>query len=323
MTTAAALVALAQGCEQLVLIGDPKQLGPISSFGSHRLRSPEDSEVLGPFSKERQGFFEVLRNQRKEKTQHMLQVQYRMEPSLCQYPSERFYDGELRTAPSVVCRTLPDHCLPEQGFIFKEGSLGHPVIFVDCAGLDFQEELVHRSGGASLQNPMEAQVVALLLKALKVASGDPMKISVMAAYGAQINLMAEVVHGSSAVERKQQRRQRSMMIRLHGIDPFEDEAHPRFHTVDGFQGNENDMVVFSAVRSNSHGATGFVGQRQRLCVLLTRARHNLVVVGDSSTLSQDQEWDSWLQNAEKQVFTLNDEMVQRLRRYENERLNLE
>jgi len=101
ITTAAALVALTRGCEQLVLIGDPKQLGPISSFGADRLALPEDSEVLGPFSQERQGFFEVLRKSRKDKAKHMLQVQYRMQPRLCEYPSQRFYNGELETSPSA------------------------------------------------------------------------------------------------------------------------------------------------------------------------------------------------------------------------------
>ena len=55
-------------------------------------------------------------------------------------------------------------------------------------------------------------------------------------------------------------------------------------TVDGFQGREKEAVVISCVRSNSDGEIGFLADRRRMNVALTRARRKLIVVGDSSTL---------------------------------------
>ncbi|CAK9039649.1 unnamed protein product [Durusdinium trenchii] len=306
MTIAAALVALTRGCEQLVLIGDPKQLGPVSSFGSHSKCPPEELQCLLPFARERRSIFEALQERQEE--QHMLQVQYRMDPLLCQYPSQRFYDGNLLTADTVESRSFPGQ-LPE-GFILKEGPPEHPVIFVDTSGQNFHEEIVRRAGSLSLQNPLEAQIVAALLQSLEVQPTSA--VSVISAYGAQINLLAEVLHGKKVLELEQQRRRRSMMIRQHGLDPLEDEPYPRSFTVDGFQGNENDYIIFSAVRSNPTGLTGFLGQRQRLNVLLTRARYGLIVVGDASTLQSDEEWGLWLQS-EKRVVTLTDEAAEFLR----------
>ena len=118
MTIAAALVALTRGCEQLVLIGDTKQLGPVSSFGSHRKYRREDLEFLEPFAAERRSIFELLEGKHQ---QHKLQLQYRMDPKLCAYPSERFYDGKLETAASWVQpshqRRLPDSLVCLQDLI--------------------------------------------------------------------------------------------------------------------------------------------------------------------------------------------------------------
>merc|ERR1712159_493442 len=60
----------------------------------------------------------------------------------------------------------------------------------------------------------------------------------------------------------------------------------RVATIDGFQGGECDLVIFSAVRSNEGGNLGFLQDERRANVLLTRARRGLVVVADSSTLRQ-------------------------------------
>jgi superfamily I DNA and/or RNA helicase len=65
-------------------------------------------------------------------------------------------------------------------------------------------------------------------------------------------------------------------------------------SVDGFQGREKAVIVFSCVRSNSANQLGFLSDWRRLNVALTRSKRGLVVVGDSSTLRADEWWSSWL-----------------------------
>ncbi|CAE7383708.1 ANKRD50 [Symbiodinium natans] len=127
-----------------------------------------------------------------------------------------------------------------------------------------------RRVGTSYENPGEAEVVAghvdELLRTESVES-----LAVIAPYAAQRNLL--------------ERRLAELGVQ-----------HPKLQvaTVDALQGDERDVVIFSATRSNDVGVLGFLSDPRRANVLLTRARRGLCVVGDARTLRCDPTWGAWL-----------------------------
>ncbi len=81
------------------------------------------------------------------------------------------------------------------------------------------------------------------------------------------------------------------------------------NTVDGYQGREKDVIIFSCVRSNEKGQIGFLADRRRLNVAITRARRGLIVIGDPQTLKTNPTWASYLEFLEEKKVTLSSEEV--------------
>ena len=180
----------------------------------------------------------------------LLMRQYRMHETIMQFSSQQFYDGKVIADPSVAHHTLAE-LLAES----SESDLASPAKFIDTAGTGWDEEM--EPDGESRRNPSEAQFVWAKAKQL-LERGLPGKdLAIIAPYAGQVRLLRSLGERHRQVE----------------ID-----------TVDGFQGREKEVILISLVRSNTMGEIGFLADRRRMNVALTRARRKLIVVGNSATL---------------------------------------
>lgn len=190
-----------------------------------------------------------------------------MHRRIMDFSGERFYDGRLEPADEVAAHTLAD--LPAAGddgsFEERVGDEGlrpildpeEPVVFVSTAAVEAEER--SREGSTSTENVREAEFVARAARGLLEAGLDPEQVAVIAPY---------------ADQEKRIRR---------ALDPEDLEVK----TVDGFQGREKEAVLVSLTRSNRDNEIGFLADRRRLNVALTRARRKLIVVGDDATVTAD------------------------------------
>lgn len=197
-------------------------------------------EILGPKSKVR------------------LERQYRMHNDIMNFSSRKFYDSALVADPSVVGHVLKD--LPN---VKAEGLDGTPVVFLDTAGLGYEEEI--EEGTESRYNSQEAKLVVKELDRLINAGVLPEEIAIISPYSAQVKLLTGMILGEKG-------------------DPGE-LAALEIDSVDAFQGREKEAVIVSLVRSNREGQLGFLTDTRRMNVAMTRAKRKLVMVGDSATLS--------------------------------------
>jgi superfamily I DNA and/or RNA helicase len=184
------------------------------------------------------------------------------------------------------------------------------VVFIQCSGPEERTGTVTDGGttGFSYQNSSEAAASAAVVRGLvgssdgssgRLAAAD---VCVISPYAGQVRLLqATLLGGSSnasngAGGRGQQggRGRGGRGSSGGGGGSGGALAGLEVKTVDGFQGREKEVVVFSAVRSNSAGAVGFLSDARRLNVAITRARRGLVVVGDAATLRRDPTWAAWL-----------------------------
>lgn len=177
----------------------------------------------------------------------MLETQYRMEPSLMGFSSQEFYEGKLKADQSVLDR----HKLFDIN-----------MLMVDTAGAGFEEKVKKET--LSTYNEGEADVLISLMEREPL---EGKSIGVILPYRAQVEQIRKRLAGSDA------------------LAPFLDQID--VNSVDAFQGQERDMIFISMVRSNHIGEIGFLKEYRRMNVAMTRARHRLVIVGDSSTIGND------------------------------------
>ncbi len=188
-----------------------------------------------------------------------LTVQYRMNESIMAFSSNEFYEGSLIADASVRSHRLCD--LPG---VIETDLTTEPIEFIDTAGAEFDEQI--EPDGESKLNPKEATLIIRLIHELLDAGLQAEQIAVIAPYAAQVRLL----------------RSRLELPELE-ID-----------TVDGFQGREKEVVLLTMVRSNNKAEIGFLSDRRRTNVAMTRARRKMIMVGDSATLGSHEFYASML-----------------------------
>lgn len=188
----------------------------------------------------------------------LLQVQYRMNEAIMRFSSDHFYDGKVTSAPAVKNRVILD------------ADIDSPVVWVNTEGMDCNEEFVQESFGRI--NKPEADLSIQQLKDFFTKAGNKrvleehIDVGIISPYKAQVQYLRHRVKS----------------------DPF---FKPFRHlisvnTVDGFQGQERDVILISLVRANENGEIGFLRDLRRMNVAMTRARMKLIIMGDASTLTR-------------------------------------
>jgi len=202
----------------------------------------------------------------RDRNVHLLDTQYRMHADIMAYPNRVFYGGQLQAADVVANATLGD--LP-------------PLTFIDTAGRGWDEERANPQADttgrshASVSNPDEAAFTVDRVREM-MASHPLATIGVIAPYRAQVTLLEDLLHAERASS----------------------EGRLTIQTVDGFQGQERDIMVIGLTRSNADGTVGFLSEHRRMNVAMTRAKMHLLVIGDSATLGNDGFYADFTQHCE-------------------------
>ncbi|GAA5893221.1 hypothetical protein JCM6882_003916 [Rhodosporidiobolus microsporus] len=276
-TEPVSLIPLMKGAQHATLIGDHKQLPAVVT--SQEAKNERLHISL---------FERLLATSTVKST--LLDTQYRMRPSISAFPNLSFYNSALRDASVVSHRPPPPNSrffasptpVSPSPLTGKRASSRRspssdstdflPVSFVSHPG----EERQHRQ---SILNRSEADLLVeivgdLLLQNPSLAASD---IGIISPYYAQTRLLINTFESGFASSR---------LRKLLGAKRAAEVAEVEVNTVDGFQGREKRVVLLSTVRSNRGGYIGFLTDRRRLNVALTRARDALIVVGNQETLKR-------------------------------------
>ncbi len=195
---------------------------------------------------------------------HMLKTQYRMHPVIREFPSARFYDNQLDDG------CLASERVPPAGILWPDWD--NPLAFIPVDGLEQQDE-----EGSSRSNYAEAAKVLSIVKGLlEVGDITTKDIGIITPYNGQVRVLSDLFEQAGG---------RNVGEPFNGLE---------IKSVDGYQGREKEVIVFSTVRANEAGEVGFLSDRRRLNVALTRAKRGLIIIGNPNTLRHDKTWESWI-----------------------------
>ena len=205
----------------------------------------------------------------------MLDTQYRMHPLIADFPRAEFYGATLRDGTVSETGVVLSQLKPPRSRLLERKSAKHhshlAMLFVDH---DNPEEKKDRSHLNYQESKIVARIVEDLL--LKNADLNGKDIGVIAPYVAQIRLLEKTL--------KHDPEWTDHFIRALGEHRAKEIFDIEVKTVDGFEGREKEVIIFSTVRNNRFGEIGFLADRRRMNVALTRAKRGLFVLGSIRTL---------------------------------------
>lgn len=193
--------------------------------------------------------------EQKPETVSLLQVQYRMNDEIMRFSSEWFYHGMLQSAPEVKYRGILDFDIP--------------IEWINTETMDCNEEFIGENYGRI--NKPEAELSVGQLKDYVNRIGkdrfleERIDVGLISPYKAQVQYLRQLIKRDAFFK------------------PF--RSLITVNTVDGFQGQERDVIIISLVRANEEGQIGFLNDLRRMNVAITRARMKLIILGDASTLT--------------------------------------
>ncbi|KAG1672361.1 hypothetical protein FOA52_010979 [Chlamydomonas sp. UWO 241] len=308
-------VPLLAQVESLLLVGDPQQLPP-----TVRSRDAEDLGLATSL---------FVRLQAMGMKPLLLDTQYRMHPEICAFPSAAFYDGLLKSWPTPGDRPLPPGFPwpnPQVPVCFvavtggcneaRSSSGGRAIVPGRGGGRGRGGALGQEDGsvatGFSYMNESEAREVSAVVAGFLAAGsqsggiGSSADVGVITPYNGQVRMLQQMPPaalssaGTSSSSRSSsgsgvnggRGRGRGRSGRNSGELSVDEGVEIK--SVDGFQGREKEVIVFTAVRSNAEGKVGFLADYRRLNVALTRAKRGVIVIGDPATLMRCPLWAGWL-----------------------------
>ena len=197
----------------------------------------------------------------KPETVTLLKMQYRMNEEIMRFSSDWFYGNQVESAPEVKYRSILD--------------LDIPMSWIDTSSWSesstlFKEQFVGESFGRI--NKAEAELTLLVLEKYFQKIGkerildERLDVGIISPYRAQVQYL------------------RRQLKKKEFFKPY--RSLISVNTVDGFQGQERDIILISLVRANDEGQIGFLRDLRRMNVAITRARMKLIILGDASTMTR-------------------------------------
>lgn len=217
----------------------------------------------------------------------LLKIQYRMNDEIMRFSSDWFYGGKVESAPQIKYRSVLDY--------------DHPITWIDTSneenqitieGEDAPEDSASASSTASAANQnsdlnFKEQFVGESFGRINKAEAE-LTLLTLAEYftkiGKQRVLEERIDVGIISPYRAQVQYLKKLIKKYEFFKPY--RRLISVNTVDGFQGQERDVILISLVRSNDEGQIGFLKDLRRMNVAMTRARMKLIILGNKDTMTK-------------------------------------